>query len=989
MVDDLVTREAAHAVLANAVGDSSVDAYHDQGIALLMLGERKEAVEHLRTAAWHGGDAAAWNDLAVAHRDLARTDDAPWELPNALTYVDRALKIDARFAPALYNRALLLDDLGITTEANAAWRRFIAVESVSETTSAAQRRIDASDFNSDARWRKDLPALRAASASRDLELVRSMVKRFPQQARTWGETEFLFDWADSLHGGRTWDSAHLILARDVASALREQSGESMLFDTVAAIDDAIRKNDTRRVTMLGEAHVLYRTARVSLYQHRATDALRGLEEAAKLFAAAHSPFAAVSSYYATNALAESGRADEALHRLKELTTAVAPSRMKYVALVAQIDWEIGLCEGLRSDWNESLAALERSAAGFHRLGEQRNEGSSRSMIAECRDLVGDKHGGWRERVAASRLLGAAGDSYALSTALAAATFALIGSGQWEAARSLSTIDEAVARSSKSSLFLARSWMRRALIATELRDVSAFREALREARLVASAMTDRALAGRTLADIDVVEAKSILKTQPTLAARLAGDAIHVYETARLDAYLPDLLTLRARAYSMLDDEQSAWNDLARGMDLLEGQRQRISQQDLRAGIFDQRISLFDDAIRAALRRHDHEAAFSVSERARARTLLDELSPDTAQLIVPGAPEISTVRRAIGDRTLVEFAVLPEKLVVFVVTRDRLSVHQRDIDAETLSSLVETFIDDTVEQRDARRSSARLHSLLLGGIAMSETSAGLVIVPDGCLLRLPFAALIDPTSQRYLVERTALVFAPSAAVHIACSRNAEHIASSRPSGTLVVGDPGFDETRFRMQRLSGGRVEAETVAAAYPQRRLLTARDATRERFLTEAIEASVVHYAGHAVTNTTQPFRSFLLFAPSSSSSDDGALYVSDIARMRFHRTRLVSIAACSTSADQTKGREGSLTLVRSFLAAGVPAAIGTLWDIDDNASIQLFSALHRFVAAGASPEEALRSAQIEMVRGGASSSQPAHWASVIITGGLASATGRR
>ena len=988
-VGDLVIREAAYAVLSNAVGDSSVGAHHDQGIAYLVLGDRKASVEHLRTAAHDGGDAAAWNDLAVAYRDLARADDAPWELPNALTYIDRALKIDARFAPALYNRALLLDDLGITTEANDAWQRFIGVESVSEAASAARRRIDASGLSSDARWRKYLPTLRSASARRDLEFVRTMVKRFPQQARTWGETEFLFDWAEALHGGHTLESAHLTLARDVASALREQSGESMLFDTVATIEEAIRENDTRRVALLGEAHVLYRTARLSLYQHRATEALRGLKDAAKLFEAARSPFATVSSYYASNALAESGRPDEALHRLNELTAAVAPSRMKYVALVAQIDWEIGLCEGLRSDWNESLAALERSAASFHQLGEQRNEGSARNMIAECRDLVGDTRGGWRERVAASRLLGAAGDSYALSTALAAATFALIRNGQWEAARSLSAIDEAVARSSKSPLFLARSWMRRALIATELRDDSTFQEALREARLVASSMTDRALAGRTLADIDVVEAKSILKARPTLAARLAGDAIRVYETARLDAYLPDLLTLRARAYSMLDDEESAWNDLARGMDLLERQRQRISQQDLRAGIFDQRISLFDDAIRVALRRRDYEAAFSVSERARARTLLDELSPDAAQLIVPGAPEIAAVHRAIGDRTLVEFAVLPEKLVVFVVTRDRLSVHQRNIDAEALSSLVETFIDDTIEQRDTRRSSARLHSLLLGEIVVPETSAGLVIVPDGCLLRLPFAALIDPTSQRYLVERVPLMFAPSVAVHIACSRNAERLAASRPWGTLVVGDPGFNEARFRMQRLSGGRVEADAVAAAYPQRRLLTARDATRERFLAEAVESSIVHYAGHAVTNTTQPFRSFLLFAPSESLSDDGALYVSDIARMRFRRTRLVAIAACSTSIDQTKGREGSLTIVRSFLAAGVPAAIGTLWDIDDNASIQLFSALHRFIATGASPEEALRSAQIEMIRGGTTSSQPAHWASVILTGGIALATRRR
>jgi CHAT domain-containing protein len=78
-----------------------------------------------------------------------------------------------------------------------------------------------------------------------------------------------------------------------------------------------------------------------------------------------------------------------------------------------------------------------------------------------------------------------------------------------------------------------------------------------------------------------------------------------------------------------------------------------------------------------------------------------------------------------------------------------------------------------------------------------------------------------------------------------------------------------------------------------------------------------------------------------------------------------------------------MSLGRPFLAAGVPAVVASLWDIDDAVSRRFFVAFHRALLAKAEPALALRVTQLELIRSrDPALAHPAAWAPFICMGGI-------
>ena len=143
---------------------------------------------------------------------------------------------------------------------------------------------------------------------------------------------------------------------------------------------------------------------------------------------------------------------------------------------------------------------------------------------------------------------------------------------------------------------------------------------------------------------------------------------------------------------------------------------------------------------------------------------------------------------------------------------------------------------------------------------------------------------------------------------------------------------------------------------------------------------MVHFAGHAVANTTFPALSRLLLA-SSDGSSSGSLFVHELRNHRLPRTQIVVLAGCRTSGGQIRRGEGAINLARPFLAAGVPVVVAALSDLDDQQSRPLFVAFHRALRRGVAPFDALREAQLEAIRN--QGTNVTHtWASVVAIGGL-------
>jgi len=109
--------------------------------------------------------------------------------------------------------------------------------------------------------------------------------------------------------------------------------------------------------------------------------------------------------------------------------------------------------------------------------------------------------------------------------------------------------------------------------------------------------------------------------------------------------------------------------------------------------------------------------------------------------------------------------------------------------------------------------------------------------------------------------------------------------------------------------------------------------------------------------------------------------VSDIARLRLSSARVIVLAACASAAPVRRG-DGAENLARAFIAAGAPTVVATLRSLDDNVSPRFMLQLHRRLAAGSDPVNAVREVILEYLRErDGSVRRPFSWANFVVVGG--------
>jgi CHAT domain-containing protein len=360
-------------------------------------------------------------------------------------------------------------------------------------------------------------------------------------------------------------------------------------------------------------------------------------------------------------------------------------------------------------------------------------------------------------------------------------------------------------------------------------------------------------------------------------------------------------------------------------------------------------------------------------------------------------------------LVEFVVRMEKAVLIVVTRDgglgegapsqsplQIQCYFIQASPDELRDAAESIREQLARPRPIEGN--QLHELyerLLGDA--SRQLAGRtrwIIVPDGPLWNLPFAAL-QPEPGRFLLEDVLIEYAPSltALHHFRRLNSATNSATeSEPLGpvapptsevrsapgnatVLAIGNPTTSQqvsTQFRTLRngealvdLPEAAEEARQIAAMYPENDvlLLVADEAREELFRQQAPRFDILHLATHGILVDRQPMHSFVALAPSPPPDgvDDGLLEAREIAQLQLH-ARLVVLSACETARGAARAGEGLIGMNWAFFAAGCPATVSSLWKVDDAATRALMVEFHRNMRErGQRPAEALRNAQLRML----------------------------
>jgi CHAT domain-containing protein len=104
--------------------------------------------------------------------------------------------------------------------------------------------------------------------------------------------------------------------------------------------------------------------------------------------------------------------------------------------------------------------------------------------------------------------------------------------------------------------------------------------------------------------------------------------------------------------------------------------------------------------------------------------------------------------------------------------------------------------------------------------------------------------------------------------------------------------------------------------------------------------------------------------PTPIGQDDGILTALEVAELDLSGVELAVLSACETGLGEVAGGEGLLGLQRAFQVAGVHSAVASLWSIGDEATEALMARFYdNLWTHGRPPAEALREAQLSMLRG--------------------------
>src|SRR5262249_26894457 len=269
-------------------------------------------------------------------------------------------------------------------------------------------------------------------------------------------------------------------------------------------------------------------------------------------------------------------------------------------------------------------------------------------------------------------------------------------------------------------------------------------------------------------------------------------------------------------------------------------------------------------------------------------------------------LEQVRQALpAGVQLVQYVVGKNQLMIWFVTRDRLTTAKLDVSADDLQGKVTNYLE-TLRARGSlenlNRQASELYQLLIAPISKQlDQNRLLCIVPDGVLQDLPFASLFSPESKRYLIEDFALVINPSASVFARTLdiSSGKHRSESEPF--LGLGNPRFNQQSFpKLRPLSSADQELEHIQSFYPQRLILTRRQATESALVKQIGAYEIVHLATHALTDKQSPMLSTIVLAEESHSAlenqtpaqvaFDGALQAHEIYRLKPERTRLVVLS---------------------------------------------------------------------------------------------------
>jgi CHAT domain-containing protein len=469
--------------------------------------------------------------------------------------------------------------------------------------------------------------------------------------------------------------------------------------------------------------------------------------------------------------------------------------------------------------------------------------------------------------------------------------------------------------------------------------------------------------------------------------------------------------QSRARSLLDLLSEARGGVRQGVDPALLERERLLAAQLRAKSERQVEYLAKRDVKAAVIEKDLAGLTSQYRDLEAK--IRAASPRYDALVRPKPLSLAEIQHSYLDAAtvLLEYAPGAERSFVFVVTGTGVRTFELP-DKAALETLARKAYESLAAPGGSASSAGPLRELsraVLGPVAGLLAKKRLIIVTEGALQYVPFAALSLPSSpDTPLMVDHEIVSLPSAST-LAFVRD-ERRQSAGPTKTLAVladpvfsvddprltggaqnaslkpdrerSAPGFD--RIELDRLPATRKEALDILALVPERERLAALDFDANRAVVTAGTLSdyrYVHFATHGLLNALHPELSSIVLSlvDRNGRPQNGFLQTTDVYNLNL-KAELVVLSACQTALGQEVRGEGLIGLTRAFMYTGTPAVVASLWTVSDVSTAELMTRFYKgMLVGGLRPAAALREAQISIWKQGRWA-RPYYWAAFTLQG---------
>ncbi|MBA4349167.1 MAG: hypothetical protein C0415_04155 [Thermodesulfovibrio sp.] len=504
---------------------------------------------------------------------------------------------------------------------------------------------------------------------------------------------------------------------------------------------------------------------------------------------------------------------------------------------------------------------------------------------------------------------------------------------------------------------------------------------------------------------------------------------------------------ARDYQRLRRFDDAVEHYKKAIAAVEDQRSMLQSEEMRSSFFEQMTRTYDGIISALISLGKTEEAFNFSERVRARTFLDilgnkiDLSRGGATALIEEERnlkrkisdlqlkmeetdntntknEIDEIKKEYNrfieklrkndmehaslvsvepltlkdvrslltpDQTLVEFHVLRNITVVWVVTKnsvqsevirlgkkelaDKISSFRKSIesiasDDRSVSVKQKESVQDKTFLSNIETISKDIYSALFNNINI-KSGTQLVIVPHDILHYLPFQSLITKES-RYLLEDFTISYLSSASLMRFTSEKGNKVKED----VLAFGNPYLGDPVLNLPYAEN---EVKEIKNIYPKSDIYTGKEATGEKAKKLSDKYSILHFATHGEFNELHPMESSLRLT--RTEKDTGRLSAGDIFSLNIN-AYLVVLSACETALGKINRGDEIIGFTRAFIYAGTPSIITTLWKVNDMTTYMLMSEFYKNLKT-MKKADALRAAQLNLMK---TYRHPFFWGAFVLNG---------